>query len=266
MHYYTIIVAYDGTNYHGWQIQPTAKTICSELQNAWYKVMKTEIKILGASRTDAGVHALGQVAQFAVQIPPSADLGSLRNAWNARLPNDIHVRSFFPSAENFHPCGNVKQKTYYYTLFLKKPLPMVERYGWFYEFMPDVNWEKFYQSLQLYVGTHDFASFCKVDVDNPKDTVRRIDSITVRPYHRFGAIIVEIKGPSFVRFQIRRMIGYALDLARRPDVDINFLQSLLTKPNPQQTLLKAEAKGLCLRRIVYNSTNQFSKKTDSIPH
>lgn len=252
MPYYTIIVAYDGTNYHGWQIQPVAKTICSELQQAWFLLMKTPIAILGASRTDAGVHAIGQVARFKAEIPASANLEKLRQAWNARLPNDIHIRSFLPSAENFHPCVNVKQKTYYYTLFLKKPLPFVERFGWYYDFMPEVDLEKFYRGLACYVGTHDFASFCKVDLENPKDTVRRIDSITITPHRRWGAIVVEIKGPSFVRFQIRRMIGYALDLARRPNLGLEYLQNLLTNPNPRQTLLKAEAKGLCLRRIVYH--------------
>ncbi|NDD53659.1 tRNA pseudouridine(38-40) synthase TruA [bacterium] len=250
--YYTIVVAYDGTDFHGWQIQPTDCSITSALQEAWFSMMKTPINLLGASRTDAGVHALGQVARFAAALPSTVDLEQLRHAWNARLPRGIFIRSLVPSDPGFHPCVNVKQKTYYYTLFLKKPLPFVERFGWYYQFMPQVNLATFAQALQCYVGTHDFGSFCKVDSDNPKDTVRTIDAIKLKHFPRWGALIVEIKGPSFVRFQIRRMIGYALDLARRPHLGVDYLQELLKNPNPQQTLIKADAKGLCLRRIIYH--------------
>lgn len=251
MAYYTIIIAYDGTDFHGWQVQPTAITIASALQHAWFQLMHEQITILGASRTDAGVHALGQVARFTTSLPARADLEQLRHAWNARLPRGILIRSFTPSTPDFHPNHNVLQKTYYYTLFLRQPLPFVQRFGWYYEFMPQVDLAKFARGLEYYPGTHNFGSFCKQDADDPRDPVRTVDTITLKPITRFGALLIEIKGPSFVRFQIRRMIGYALDLARRPHLDVSYLQDLLRNPNPQQTLLKADARGLCLRKIVY---------------
>jgi len=249
MQTYKMIVAYDGTDFHGWQIQPSAITVTSCLQQTWAELFKSSISIIGASRTDAGVHALGQVARFKadINLPPE----KLRAVWNARLPSGILIRDLSIADPSFHPCANVKQKTYYYTLFLRRPLPMVARYGWLYRFVDAVDWHKFQIGLQYYTGTHDFASFCKVE-DGDTDTVRTIDAITVKPLTRYGALLITIKGKSFVRFQIRRMIGYALDVARRRDLPVDYLRDLLINPNHQQTLLKADGSGLCLRKVVYN--------------
>ena len=258
MTYYNIIIAYDGTAFHGWQVQPRDTTVCSALQDAWFRFMRQRITVLGASRTDAGVHALAQVARFAADLPAHASLELLRKAWNNHLPLGIVIRSFEKAPAGFHPCVNVVQKTYYYALFLKKPLPMLERFGWYPDFMPRVDLAKFEACLQRYVGTHDFASFCKQDKDHKKDTVRTIHSIKLRRFARWGVLLVEIKGPSFVRFQIRRMVGYALDIAHRPEIPVSFIDDLLRNPNPRQNLLKADAQGLCLRRIMY-------KKHESAP-
>ncbi len=251
MHFYKIIVAYDGTDFHGWQIQPADVTVTSTLQKTWFQIFKYPITLVGASRTDAGVHALGQVARFQADIPARLNLEDLRHAWNVRLPKSIHIRSIEKINNTFHPCTNVRQKIYHYTLFLKQPLPFVARFGWHYRFIDDVDMHKFEQGLGLYLGTHDFASFCKQESDDIS-TIRTIDAITVKKFSRWGALMVTIKGKSFVRFQIRRMIGYALDVARRPLLHVDYLQDLLRNPNPQQTLLKADGSGLCLRKVIYH--------------
>lgn len=251
MDFYKIIIAYDGTDFHGWQIQPEDVTITSALQNSWLKIFKTPITIIGASRTDAGVHALGQVARFAADMPSNVDLENIRHAWNARLGSSITIRSIEKVTKAFHPCANVKQKTYHYTLFLRRPLPMVARFGWHYRFIDQVDMAKLRAGLELYVGTHDFGSFCKPEYDDVS-TIRTIDSIDVKEYKQWGALIITIKGPSFVRFQIRRMIGYAIDVARRPDLTVNYLHDLLKNPNSQQTLTKADSSGLCLRKVLYH--------------
>lgn len=250
MQAYKIIVAYDGTDFHGWQIQPHAITIASCLQDAWQEVFEQKIVLVGASRTDSGVHALGQVARFYAAPPPGLSEERIQAAWNARLPKSIHIRSLQKVADNFHPCGKVLQKTYHYVLFLKRPLPMIARFGWFYRFMHQVDLPKFYACLELYKGTHDFGSFCKIE-DDKITTIRTIDDISVKQFAHWQALIVTIKGPGFARFQIRRMIGYALDIARRPELTIDYLKNILANPNPQQTLLKADGSGLCLRKIVY---------------
>ena len=250
MQTFKITVAYNGTDFYGWQVQPKDITITSCLQDVFSDVFGEKINIVGASRTDAGVHALGQVARFRSNI--NIDLEKLINAWNDKLPNSILIRKIEKVDQSFHPCANVYQKTYWYHLFFKRPLPFVSRYGWFYRFIDKIDLEKFEKALQLYVGEHDFASFCKVE-DPEKETVRKIDSIKLHKISRFGVLHISIKGKSFLRFQIRRMIGYALDVSSRKEYSLDYLKDLLNNPNPQQKLLKAEGCGLCLRKVKYNS-------------
>lgn len=247
---YKITVAYDGTDFFGWQEQPKDITISSVLKKTFCDVFGGPIKLIGASRTDTGVHALGQVAMITTDL--NLNPKTMGYAWNNHLPKSIIIRSVEHAPDNFHPCCNVRQKTYYYHLFLRQPLPMFARYGWFYHVIEKVDLEKFKSALNLYVGTHNFSSFCKLSPDEDKTPVRTIDSITVEKISHLNSLRIIIKGRSFLRFQIRRMVGYALDVAHRPNLSLKYLQGMLDNPNSQQTLLKADASGLCLRKVVYD--------------
>lgn len=250
------VIAYDGTDFFGWQKQPEVVSISSTLEQTFHKVFGYQINLIGASRTDSGVHALEQVAMFRSEI--DLDLNIIKSAWNNMLPKSILIRDLQKVPDDFHACFNVAQKTYYYHIFLKRPLPFLARYGWLYKFMDQVDLGKFENALNLYKGEHDFGSFCKIDVEDKasdgvlgKSTVRTIDSIKLERFDRFGILRVSVKGPGFLRFQIRRMVGYALDVARRENLSVNYLKTLLDSPDPRQTLLKADACGLCLRKVVY---------------
>lgn len=249
MKLYRAIIAYDGTDFFGWQIQPQAITITACLQETFFKVFQRPVIITGASRTDTGVHALGQVATFSTDLNLSP--ATIKKAWNNRLPKSILIRDLHEIHADFNPQKNVRQKTYYYHLFLKKQSPFIARFGWLYEFINHVDFEKFAQALALYEGEHDFASFCKIE-DKEKSTIRTIDSITLTKIPHYGMLRVTIKGKSFLRFQIRRMIGYALDLARRKDLPVSYLKGIRDNPNAQQILLKADGCGLCLRKVIYH--------------
>lgn len=244
---FKIIVAYDGSSYHGWQIQPQDRTIAFQLQATFERVFGQPISVLGTSRTDAGVHALGQVARFHADL--SVDTAVLKEAWNKALPQDIVVRELDSVSDEFHPCHNVYEKTYLYTLFTRRPLPIVARFGWYPHFIDRINFEKLNKILPLFLGEHDFASFCKFE--EGKSTIRSIHHMQMNRYNRWGAVQIVVKGPSFLRFQIRRMIGYALDVAQRDNLPISYIQDLLNNPNHEQKLVKAEASGLCLRKVVY---------------
>lgn len=245
---YKIIIAYDGTDFQGWQHQINGLAIANRLQDNFERTFKSPVHIIGASRTDTGVHALGQVALVKTDLAITP--GRLHDAWNKSLPSSIRIRSVSPCHEAFHPCFGVAQKTYWYMLFLGQPLPFVARYGWHYHFINRINIEKFNAALQLYAGTHDFGSFCKQETD--RSTIRTIDTITLHSFKRWGMLGIQIKGKSFLHFQIRRMLGYALDVACRPTMPVSHIQHLLDNPHPEQTLLKAGASGLCLRKIVYH--------------
>jgi tRNA pseudouridine38-40 synthase len=249
MNTFKIIVAYDGIDYQGWQSQPHKMTVADCLQDAFESVFGKKITLIGASRTDTRVHALGQVATFKYDVEISEK--QLLNAWNNVLPPSIYIRSLKRVSDNFHPHRNVIGKTYYYHLFKQRPLPFLARYGWHYPFMSEVDVVKLKKALKLYVGTHDFRSFCKLEEE--RSTIRTIHSITIHSLDRFGAIRIVIKGDSFLHFQIRRMVGYALGVARRGDLSLDFIQDMLDNPDPQQQGTKADGRGLCLKEVRYSS-------------
>ncbi len=250
MQYFKIVIAYDGTDFHGWQTQPNGIiTVSLCMQKAFYKAFKKKVSLVGASRTDAGVHALGQVVKFQTDL--NIDSQVILNAWNSILPRSILIKEIKKISNDFHPCKNVLQKTYEYNLFLTRPLPLDSRYGWFCRYIDKVDINQFEQCLKLYVGKHDFTSFCKIEPGEDKDPIRTIDSIELIKDIDNNRLQVIIKGKGFLRFQIRRMIGYALDVARRDDLSVNYLKDVLDKPCSQQKLLKAEGCGLTLRKIDY---------------
>lgn len=256
MQAFKLTVAYDGTDFAGWQVQLKHKTVASCLQNAFYRTFNQKISLLGASRTDAGVHALGQIAKFKANLKLNDN--KILEIWNRRLPKSILIRKLEKVSPDFHPHKNVLQKTYYYNIFIQRPLPFIARYGWLYHFINLVDMQKFDKALQLYIGEHDFASFCKIEEKN-KSTIKTIDSITLAKLEKFNVIQVKIKGKSFLRFQIRRMIGYALDVARKKTMPLDYLKDILNHPNPKQKLLKAEGCGLILRKVDYKNESDFKK-------
>ncbi len=244
---YIITIAYDGTDFHGWQLQIGQVSVAQCLQDAFHKVFGHSISLVGASRTDTGVHALGQVAHFStpLEIPPERIL----KAWNGRLPATILIRDIKPVDARFHVHRGVLSKTYLYHIFLKRPLPFYARYGWHYEFIDHVDINVFEQALPIYLGTHDFAAFCAPEPN--KSTIRTVTAIQLTRLHRWHALRISVTGPAFGRHQIRRMIGYALDVSRRPHLGLDYLRQILASKNPEQALQCADGSGLCLQKIIY---------------
>ncbi len=249
---YKIIVSYDGTNYFGWQIQPQVKTVTQTLQDAFAKAFGKTIKLLGASRTDAGVHATAQVARFYSDLNIRPE--KLLFAWNNILPNDIVIKDLQKTREDFHPIIEAKQKTYHYHIFTKRPSPFVARYGWHY--FKKIDLEKLETCLDIFVGTHDFASFC-TDVPKEKNTVRTIDSITIEKNNDWDAHKIIFKGPGFLTHMIRRIVGACLHVASC-DIPVSYLQQMLDEKNPNQHLPSAPARGLLLYKIKYPSIHPTS--------
>lgn len=247
-----IVVSYDGTDFHGWQVQPTAETVAANLERVFKRIFGQVVHIVGASRTDAGVHAMGQVAHFTTSIPLDTD--QIKKAWNASLPSSIVIRSVEQVHNDFHACFDVSQKTYYYHIFLERPLPFLERFGWYYRFIHHVDIQKFKEGLQIFVGEHDFTAFCKLEPG--KSPIRSIESIDTQYIKEWRALRVIIKGKSFLRYQIRRIVGYSLDVARRPELPVDYLREILVSKDSRQTLLQADGKGLCLRKIAYKGNHE----------
>lgn len=246
MNTYRISVAYDGSNYFGWQAQPKLPTIETTLKKIFSSVFGHSVAILGASRTDAGVHAAGQVARCITTL--DLDSVDIMRAWNNALPSDIVIRSM-ERVIDFHPFYNVDYKIYYYHFFLKRPLPFFQQYGWFFRYSLDIN--KLNNALRLFVGTHDFRSFCTGN--GRENTVRTIDVVSLDYFRKYNAYRITIKGHSFLQHMIRRIVGACLDVASQDNLSLDYLTRALEKKDPKQTLLNAPAKGLLLRKIVYNT-------------
>lgn len=243
---YKMIVAYDGTEYAGWQQQKEKLAVANVLQNTFATVFNREITIFGASRTDAGVHALGQVATFQTDL--SIDTNKMLQAWNNLLPQSIMIRSLEVASDTFHLHAHVIYKTYWYHFFLERPLPFVSRYGWHFRYEVDI--QKLQKCLNLILGTHDFRSFSTGD-DRGTDTIRTIESATVEYLHRFKAYRIEIVGPKFLKYMIRRISGACIEVASRPDLSVDEIKRVLEAKNPEHLLPNAPAKGLMLYKIKY---------------
>ena len=185
-------VAYDGTNYHGWQLQPNAATIEGELNRALCALTGEEIVVTGASRTDAGVHALGNVAVFDTTSRIPADKFSY--ALNQRLPEDIVIQSSKQVADDFHPRHCDCRKTYEYDILNRTfPLPAYRNTAYF--LYGTLNIEAMRRACQAFLGEHDFASFCAAGAQ-VQTTVRKIYSLEVecRPLTEAGTPVPPASG------------------------------------------------------------------------
>lgn len=244
---YRLLIAYDGTEYHGWQRQQGLTTITGMLEKKFFAVFKREGVIVGASRTDAGVHAAGQVAMLTT--PLTIEPSILQSAWRNALPRDIVIRSISRLDQPFHPQANVKQKTYYYFFSLAMPLPFIHRYVWHYRFPVDI--EKLKKLVHCFVGTYDFRAFCSLDVDD-YDTVRTIDAIEVDYLPEDNIYRIKVCGQRFMRHMVRRLAGALIETASRPYLNAETLYAVLCAKDPEHTLPNAPAHGLTLHEISYN--------------
>lgn len=217
-----LIVAYDGTGYHGWQIQPTGITIEEVLNQALTQLTKEPITVIGASRTDSGVHALGNVAVFDTntRIPPE----KLSYALNQLLPDDIVVQDSCEVAPDFHPRRCESRKTYEYKILNRTfPLPLNRHDCYFTYRKLDV--EKMKQAAGYLTGTHDFKSFCSIHTQ-AETTVRTIYDLTVRKEQ--DLITIRVTGSGFLYNMVRILAGTLLQAGtgeRRPEEMLEILQA-----------------------------------------
>ncbi|MBS6194215.1 MAG: tRNA pseudouridine(38-40) synthase TruA [Clostridiales bacterium] len=197
-----LTVAYDGTNYCGWQVQPNGLAVQEVLNRCLSELLGEEISTMGASRTDAGVHALGNVAVFDTNARMPADKISF--ALNTRLPADIRIQDSREVDRDFHPRFQETVKTYEYRIYNRRfPDPTKRLYTYFYYYPLDV--EKMQKAAAYLVGEHDFKSFStfKPEVES---TVRTIYSLEVEK-SRDDVITIRIQGNGFLYNMVRIIAG-----------------------------------------------------------
>ena len=203
-----LTVAYDGTNYHGWQRQPNGETIESVLNRCLSGLLQEEIEVIGASRTDSGVHALCNVAVFDTNTSMPAE--KLAYALNARLPADIKIQGSKEVDITFHPRHCDSRKTYEYRIYNAEfPMPAERLYAHFSYIRFDV--DRMREAAGYFVGTHDFKSFCCVDTQ-AENTVRQIEQAEV---DKTGNVItIRVAGRGFLYNMVRIMAGTLMEVGR----------------------------------------------------
>lgn len=234
-----LVVAYDGTAYHGWQVQPGAPTIEGELNKALCELLQEEIQVIGASRTDSGVHALCNVAVFDTDTPIPAE--KLSYALNQRLPGDIRIQESSEVAADFHPRHCSSRKTYEYRILNKPfPLPTKRLYAHFTYVPLDV--EKMKQAASYLVGEHDFKSFCSVNTA-VESTVRTIYELTVEKQQ--DEIVIRVCGNGFLYNMVRIIAGTLME-AGRGNIMPEQIKDMLEAKDRQAAGPTAPAHGLTL--------------------
>jgi tRNA pseudouridine38-40 synthase len=240
-----IIIEYDGSRYHGWQIQPNGITIQEVLQKTLDKITKEKITVFASGRTDSGVHAEGQVAHFSTSSIMTCK--EFLMALNSLLPRDIVIRKVEEAADDFHAQYSAKRKSYRYTI-LSRDHPSAIKYGQYLYTQFPLNVDNMRQAARCLVGLHDFSAFRARNCEgrSPIKELFRVD-ITQKPD---GFINIDIEGSGFLKYMVRNLVGTLL-LVGHGKMPAAEVESVLLSRDRQQAGPTAQSHGLCLVNVVY---------------
>jgi tRNA pseudouridine38-40 synthase len=239
-----LLIEYDGTNYAGWQWQKNGKTVQETLSKAVEQVVQERVKICGAGRTDAGVHALGQVANFFTHsnIPSER----LLLAINFYLPHDITIKDAADVPESFHAQYCAVSKVYQYTLFNDWVRTSLNR-NFCYVCGFQLNVDKMLNAVQCLIGTHDFTSFTTRALQE-KNRIRTIKSLEIKKEGKYIYFTVEADG--FLYNMVRGIVGTLIEVGRGK-IAVENMKNILDAKNRNLAGPTAPAKGLCLMEVKY---------------
>jgi tRNA pseudouridine38-40 synthase len=242
--WFKLVLEYDGTAYHGWQVQPGLDTIQGRLEAALARLAGRAVHVMGAGRTDAGVHALGQVASCSGEI--RLDDLALRRALNALLPTDIVVRDVATVPSEFDARRSARSKTYRYTL-LRRPFPsaLEGRYSLYVPYALDA--EAMQDAARCLIGTHDFSAF-RAGTCGAATPIR---TVTRASWETTGDLwLFHIVGNAFLQHMVRIIVGTLLDVgrARRRPGDV---ADILASRDRRRAGKTAPPQGLCLVEVEY---------------
>jgi tRNA pseudouridine38-40 synthase len=239
-----LLIQYDGTAYHGWASQPQTATIQGTILDAIEKLTSLRVDLLGSSRTDAGVHAMGQVAAFTIDCPVPAE--NFARALNNMLPDDIVITEAIEVPDSFDPISDTKSKIYRYTIYTDpiRP-PMHIRYCWHRP--GQYNIETMQQASQVLLGTHDFKSFASA-ADTRQSSVRTILKCEV--LGREDWITFDVQANGFLYNMVRNIVGSLVEVGRGRWTAAD-IERILAAQNRTEAGPIAPASGLCLMKIFY---------------
>ncbi len=239
---YKLTIQYDGTNYSGWQFQQNAKSIQEVITNSINQILRQEINLIGAGRTDAGVHALGQVANFVSDT--ELDLFKFKYSLNSVLPNDISVTLIEPVEINFHSRFNAKKRVYIY-LFSNQKSPFYNRYS--FTLFSGFDIQKLNSLSKVFFGSKDFTSFSK---NNPDVQNKICEVYEARWRKEKNLVIFYIEANRFLYGMVRTIAGSLLK-ASSMEEGIKYLEEIFNSKNRDSAADAVPAKGLFLFKVKY---------------
>ena len=247
MHKYKLTVAYDGTLYGGWQVQINAISIQALLEKALSTILRTPTSATSSGRTDAGVHARGQVAHFITELP--LDLIRLQRSLNGILPPDIRILSVEEAAPDFHARYSAVSKEYHYHLHLERTTDPFKRLYAYHDYSP-LDLDKMKMAASCFVGTHDFTTFANEAskgsaAKNPVRTITRLD-LCLEP----GGIRLEFEGNGFLYKMVRNITGTLLEVARGK-ISVDEIPKLFEAKDRRIAPPAAPPHGLFLMKVNY---------------
>lgn len=240
-------IEYDGSNYCGWQLQSRQskkKSIQEVLQKALAKILQEKVKVIGSGRTDAGVHARKQFANFGSNS--ALDLDKLNASLNALLPDDITVNSIKQVALDFHSRYSVKSKTYRYTIINRRQRPAIMRdYAYFCRYPLNIGLMR--KEAKVILGSHDFGAFC-ASAGKKKNPLKEIKSLKIKKQN--DLIYIDIEANSFLYNMARNIVGTLIEIARGRFAK-GSMKKILASKDRKLAGPTAPAKGLSLIDVKY---------------
>ena len=237
------IVSYDGSKFYGFQIQNKLRTVQGEIQKALKKICEEEVTIHASGRTDAKVHGNKQVFHFDTsrQMPEK----QWKRAINHFLPNDIYILDSLFVSEDFHSRYRKKKKEYHYLLSTNEYSPFETNY--IYQYGRPLDLELMKDAASIFIGEHDFASFCSYDQYG--NTIRELYKILIEDNN--GIITFTIVGNGFRRYMVRHIVGGLIQVGAKR-ITKKRLQELLDSKGKEKCLFKAKPQGLYLYEVFYD--------------
>lgn len=244
---FRLVLAYDGTDFHGWQRQAGVRTVQAEVENVLRRLLRSPVDLAGASRTDAGVHARGQVASVRTAAPFPVE--RLRPALAARLPPDIALLHAAEVPLEFHARRAARSKLYRYRIFDGPARPaglLAQRYTWHVRFPLDP--DRMRAAAAAFVGRHDFAALAGAGCPRTT-TVRTVSRVEIR--RRAREIVIDVEGDGFLYHQVRNMVGTLVEVGRG-HWDPQRVPEILAAGDRTLAGPTAPPQGLCLQWVRYD--------------
>lgn len=241
---YKIVIQYDGTDFYGWQSQPNNNTIQDITTKAINQITRENINLIGSGRTDSGVHAIGQTANF--KLSTDIDQFKFKHALNSVLPDTIAITDISNVDENFHSRFDAGRRSYIYLISSRKS-PFYKKYSYQYPHYNKINLAHLKNLSESLIGKKDFTSFCKTKSDT-ENKVCNVNEINWRQIKEF--LIFKIEADRFLHGMVRTIVGTLL-YASINNKETTFLQDILKKKNREAAFQSVPAKGLFLYKVKY---------------